>query len=118
MTGEGIALIITSIGVAVAGIITAWRTGKGVKAVQESQTEIKATIGAVETKVGEIDKAVNGKAPGEQSIAGQVDDLHKEIPVPEPPEVVNGAGIKPLVELLVADLVERKAREAVESAGA
>jgi hypothetical protein len=105
MTGESIALIISALGVAIAAIITAVRTGRAVKRVEEQ-------VGAVHHTIGEIDKAVNGKAPGEQSIAGQIDDLHKELPasiLAAAPEPALEAGIKPLVQLLVADLLERKA---------
>lgn len=94
---SGVALAIAALGTAIAVVINAFKTGKIVKATQG--------------KVLEIDHAVNGKQPGAQSMVSQVDDLHKEIPIPLIPEAVNGAALLPLVKELYADMLERRALE-------
>ena len=90
----GVSLAIAATGTAVAVIINALKTGKIVKATQE--------------KVLEIDRAVNGKEAGAQSMVSQVDDMHKGDFPPITPEVINGAALLPLVRLLVEDMEERK----------
>lgn len=71
---------------------------------------IYVALRGVKQKVNSIDHAVNGKDPGEATLVSQVDDLHKEIPIPVPDEV-NGAALLPLVKLLVADMKARQVEE-------
>lgn len=69
---EGLALFVTAVGGATAMIVQAVKTASRVKAMQ-------ADVQGVRSTVHEIDKAVNGKAPGEQSMVAQVADVHKAV---------------------------------------
>lgn len=90
-----------------------------INAIANVITALALLVGAYATlkhkpfkKLQDIDAAVNGKAPGEQSMVSQVDDLHKEIPPAVPAVPTNGVLIA-----LVRELVEdKRAREAARGA--
>lgn len=60
-------------------------------------------------KIRDIDRAVNGKPPGAQTLQNQVADLHSDRPPPPPlPEELSDVAIKEMLQLLVADMTERR----------
>jgi hypothetical protein len=73
-------------------------------------TLIYITLRNVKGKIIDIDHAVNGKAPGEQSMVSQVEDIHAELP-PKAVEEINGSAIAPLVRELYADMQARRKLE-------
>lgn len=66
MTADGAALIITALAALVAASATAY-------AAVRTARRLEITHRLVE----EIDRAVNTKKPGEQSMVAQIDDLHQ-----------------------------------------
>jgi len=65
-------------------------------------------LGRIEAVTRSTDHAVNGKAPGAQSIQGQVSDLHDER-FPRKDPLTNGAAILPTMQRIEAltQLAER-----------
>lgn len=63
-------------------------------------------------KIRDIDHAVNGKPPGAVTMQRQVADLHSDRPAHIPDELnLNDAAIKQMLQMLVADLYERRASD-------
>lgn len=63
---SGLALVITATGGAIAIVINAFKTSRKVDATHKLAVE--------------IDRAVNTKGPGEQTIGEEVSDLHSDRP--------------------------------------
>lgn len=106
MDGIAIAAIIAAVGTSTAAIITSIRANRLVA------KEVVPALAETHHMVTQIDAAVNGKAPGASPMVDQVQDLHDQIPTPEPAEpAVNGGALLPLVRLLVADMQRRAEQE-------
>lgn len=61
-------------------------------------------------RIRDIDHAVNGRPLGAITMQKQVADLHDDRPFP-PREGVDGAAIREMVAMLVADMYERREKE-------
>lgn len=61
-------------------------------------------------RIRDIDHAVNGRPKGAVTMQRQVADLHEDRPFP-PKQGVDGAAIRDMVSLLVADMYERREQE-------
>lgn len=71
-------------------------------------------------KIRDIDHAVNGKGPGAQTMQSQITELHgdreeeeehRDRSLPPPPRIppeINGTDLATLMQLLVADMYERR----------
>jgi hypothetical protein len=82
------------------------------KTIQSTAKEVQATASdvlEVKATTREIDRAVNGKIKGAQTIGEQVDDLHGEIPARHT-EVIDDAAILPLVRAMAASIEQIEAR--------
>lgn len=70
---SGLALVITATGGAIAIVINAFKTSRKVDATHK-------VADATHKLAVEIDRAVNTKGPGEQTIGEEVSDLHSDRP--------------------------------------
>lgn len=68
-------------------------------------------IRSIDKKTEDIDHAVNGRPLGAQTLQSQVSDLHSDRPPPpQLPEEMQGVAIRDKLDLLLADMYERRKR--------
>jgi uncharacterized protein YoxC len=106
VTGVGIGAALGGVAVlltAAAGAYVQVRSNKTIQSTARDVEEVKATT-------HEIDRAVNGKIKGAQTIGEQVDDLHGEIPVRHLETVDDNDAILPLVRAMASTIEAIEAR--------
>ncbi len=95
----GLATVITAIGVLVAAVAGAYVTVRSTKQIRETHETMQA-----------VDAAVNGKAPGSQTMQSQVQDLHNSSVSDRETDSDYQDAVLPLLRKLV-ELTEQKKEE-------